>query len=165
MRAALLGSNGRQDLATRFRVKVDDSRLRRRLAALESELEAAREQTARDIAVEYLRRVIPRTPFRTGRARGGWHAYLLNQGLPVPIDGPGTGRGQIEGTFRTGRDRQGPFVEATNRVSYIRALEFGHSKQAPRGFARITEVEMNAGAAQDIARSNLNAAIKRAGRG
>lgn len=60
-----------------------------------------------DLATEFKRQVIPRTPIDKGRARAGWKQ-------------------------RTNVTQQ--IVE--NQVPYIERLEKGYSKQAPRGFVK-----------------------------
>ena len=63
-------------------------------------------------ANEFANRVIERTPVDTGRAKSGWELSLT----------------EAEATLR-------------NQVAYIRALEYGHSQQAPQGMVRVTIAE------------------------
>lgn len=68
--------------------------------------------TVKSARTEVLNRVVARTPKATGAAAAGWEAK---------VDGE---------TFTI-----------SNSVPYIRALEYGHSSQAPNGMVRITMAE------------------------
>lgn len=78
----------------------------------------------RALAFEFLKNVALLTPVDTGRARAGWYAAM------------GGGGGEGERVEITGKDSF--TIEITNRVHYIVYLEYGHSKQAPQGFVRVT---------------------------
>lgn len=108
----------------------------------------------RKIAVEFLRTVIPKTPVDTGRARGGWLPYLEKEGVRAPSGRPqGSGapdpaeerRGMQDGDFEESFGRLSSFVSIINGVSYLIALEYGSSDQAPAGMLRISMREMRAG--------------------
>ena len=68
-----------------------------------------------DVVDEAASEIQIRTPVDTGVARKGWK------------------RTEADG-----------YIYWTNGVDYIRALEYGHSKQAPRGMVRITLAELPA---------------------
>lgn len=112
----------------------------------------------RKVAIDFLGSVIPKTPVDTGRARGGWQAYLIAQGVPVRVTSqkPGGGRagafseaavaqGIAEGSYEEEFSRTDAFVALINAVEYIVYLEYGSSDQAPAGMVRITFREFEAG--------------------
>ena len=75
------------------------------------------EQAIDGLVTETLVTVRARTPIDTGNARAGWERF------PPGTSEPGT--------------QQWIF----NNVPYIVVLEYGHSRQAPNGMARITAAE------------------------
>ena len=75
------------------------------------------------VADEGLSRVSRRNPVDTGNSRSRWR-----------------------------KTASGDYIYVTNDAPYIRALEYGHSAQAPNGMVRRTMAEM-----PDIARGLLNA--------
>lgn len=87
------------------------------------------------LAFLFLQLVIPRTPVDTGRARAGW--YPASQAL-----GLGTGTGKGEGKIEKKLKGKKKHIDIYNRVHYIVYLEYGHSGQAPSGFARISLAEI-----------------------
>lgn len=102
----------------------------------------------RKTALEFCKRVIEKTPVDTGRARAGWHALLVDEGLPPQIHGTNVrqeavAEGLAEGTWREGgffgADQ---FIEIINGVDYIIDLEYGRSDQAPAGMMRVTFAEL-----------------------
>jgi len=99
----------------------------------------------RTLALEALRRLVLRTPVRTGRARGGWQ-LTIDRVAEDDVDRVDK-RGQTtinEGMAALGKIRFGCIVWIANNVEYIQALEDGHSKkQAPRGMFRITVQDLN----------------------
>ena len=85
---------------------------------------------------------IAMTPVDTSRARSGWFAYLKSNGLAPAGGGPGAAQGEKEGSFEEKITAHGMEVTIINRVPYIVALEYGHSKQAPNGMVRVTMQRM-----------------------
>jgi hypothetical protein len=95
------------------------------------------------IVLDLLRKVIRRTPVDTGRARGNWQ---------VSIDFPATGELEVlhenaHTIFARGNaaiKKLPPYkiVWLTNNVSYIVALENGHSKRSPEGMLRVSLAEI-----------------------
>lgn len=120
--------------------------------------EAQLDQVGRKVALTGYRRIILRTPVRTGRARGNW---LCAVGAPVEAtpdlaavnDTDRSGRstvatmqGEVEGwSPRTGRS-----IFLSNNLPYIGRLEHGSSTQAPNGMVAITLAELG-GIAEDAA--------------
>ena len=97
----------------------------------------------RKIALEVLRRVVMRTPVRSGRARGNWQTSV---GSPMDgeIDRTDKGGGAAIGDGASvidGWDVSNVAIFLMNNVPYIQALEDGHSTQAPSGMVKITVAE------------------------
>lgn len=98
----------------------------------------------RGVFFEVAKRIIDRTPVKTGRARGNWQA---SQGKPV------TGtveRDDLSGAAALAQvsavvqgHTSGEDLCLTNNLVYIRPLEEGHSKQAPSGMVALTVSEFN----------------------
>lgn len=90
------------------------------------------------VAADMFGRVVLRTPVDTGRARGNWQITFN-----VPAEGTSqqvdpTGRGAIsEITAKAAQWKDGA-IWLTNNLPYIERLEYGWSKQAPAGMARVT---------------------------
>lgn len=115
----------------------------------------------RAVALEFIKRVIEKTPVDFGRARAGWASYAVHLGRS-----PRIGSANREGSRRTGLAHESAtdaqrtglaegewrehlrgtdqFIELINGVPYIVHLEFGSSKQAPAGMMRLTFREMMA---------------------
>jgi hypothetical protein len=103
---------------------------------LKADREAIHERVGkihRAVMLEALKRLILRTPVKTGRARSNWHASH---------NAPDYRTGSEPVTPDLAIARETPTVEAgqpytisyvTNALPYIQALEDGHSKQAPEG--------------------------------
>lgn len=122
------------------------------------------QQLVRKVSLEVLRRVVLKTPVDTGRARGSWQttvnrppieekevaSYTKQTGETVS----GYTRGK-RGTDKTGSRvinqgllvltnyRLGQTVFISSNLSYIEALEHGHSKQAPAGMVAVTLAELS----------------------
>lgn len=101
----------------------------------------------RKIALECFSNVILRTPVDTGRARGNW---MISTGRPVaPAGGTGkcdkSGAGvlaEVEAALAAWDPLREGKIFLSNGLSYIMALEYGHSKQAPNGMARLSVEEI-----------------------
>ncbi len=112
--------------------------------------EEGRRKALHGIALDFLARVIKRTPVDTGRARAGWHSYLLATGSLMKAgaavargeDAEAIKLGRSEGFFSTNFRGKNASIEIVNAVPYIVFLEFGYSKQAPTGMMRVTMREM-----------------------
>jgi len=95
------------------------------------------------IAMEALRRVVMKTPVDTGRARGNWQVDINN----VPSGALETTDKSGEGTIAGGVAALAtlpPFgtIWIANNLPYIKALEDGHSSQAPTGMVSVTLAEL-----------------------
>lgn len=130
-------------------------------AIAEVEKDAAR-KALRAIALEFIKRVIEKTPVDFGRARAGWASFAVHLGRSPRLGvkgskgvggraGIGTvateeqAKGLAEGSFRESFRGTDQWIEIINGVSYIVLLEFGSSQQAPGGMMRITFREMQMG--------------------
>ncbi len=128
-----------------FSLKVETRRFEKFTKELTKGLTSEEATTALTaIALEFLKRVIQRTPKDTSRAAAGWLPFMDAQGVSLGLNGEGVAEGRSEGEFQV-RTGARPRVVIINRVPYIFRLEFGHSKQAPNGMVRITMREMRAG--------------------
>lgn len=115
-------------------------------------------KVARKIVLTAFRRVILRTPVKTGRARGGWLCTIGTPAIPTE------GLAAVNDTDRSGRNAvagaeegvgmwdplTGKAVILTNNVPYIGRLEHGSSTQAPNGMVAVTVAELG-GIAQEAA--------------
>lgn len=96
----------------------------------------------RKTMIDLVKKVIKKTPVDTGRARGGWTPYLIDQGVNTSA-GPPENASDGDFTEELGGTHQ--FIEVVNGVEYIVFLEFGSSDQAPGGMVRVTMRQMGAG--------------------
>lgn len=72
----------------------------------------------------------PGTPVDTGFARASWVF-----GVGAAPTSPGMGPGGVQSAIAAAP--LGPTWVLANHTPYIRALEYGHSKQAPQGMVRV----------------------------
>ena len=95
---------------------------------------------------EIFKRIVMRTPVRTGRARAAWHMLPPNTpgdsyAYTVPA-GPHQAQAQSFDGSLSGA-HTGPWDTIIgNNVDYIIALEAGHSRQAPNGMVAVTLLEL-----------------------
>lgn len=96
----------------------------------------------RKIALDVFRRVIMKSPVDTGRFRGNWQVAIGNipAGTLAIDDKSGTAT-MAKVTAATMRLNAGEVIHLVNNLAYARALEYGHSKQAPNGMVRLTLAE------------------------
>lgn len=101
--------------------------------------EAKIEMAVRKIALDVFREVIMMSPVDRGRFRGNWQCAVGNvpQGTLELDDKTGTATiSKVEAeVLGLGA---GQTIYLVNNLEYARALEFGHSQQAPNGFVRLT---------------------------
>lgn len=104
-------------------------------------------ETVQVIGMEVLRRVVMKSPVKTGRFRGNWLVELgvETEDTPETPDKAGTAtiaRGSSVITSMTQ-----PFVNLVvyNSTPYALLLEQGYSKKAPNGMVGITFLEIVAG--------------------
>jgi|GEM_PF-6170638 len=106
--------------------------------------EVKKEPTLRNVMFFLLGEVIKLTPIKTGFARGSWMPYLREVGGAVPGAGKVTANysraaekeGEDEGSWDESKSGRAFTIKVASHVPYILRLEFGWSKQAPRGMLR-----------------------------
>jgi len=95
------------------------------------------------VAIDLETNLIARTPKDTGRAAASW-VVGVNRSPQDPILPDKKGRGALSGEVQGALNRAraeiakplgpGGYIEIANGVQYIKRLNNGYSKQAPRGF-------------------------------
>lgn len=119
----------------------------------------------RVVAFDFLRRVIQKTPVRTGRARAGWHSYLLANGRPTSGGDPvAVAEGRRASAYREDFTGSEQFIILVNAVRYIVLLEFGSSRQAPAGMMRLTFREIQARTLTRAMTDQLSRTVRQANR-
>lgn len=111
------------------------------------------ERAVKDCAQAVLRSVVENTPVDTGLARSNWTPELDRafEGL-FPARAPGkdgsTGEENAAATIEAGVPtieafdiKKNESIHVTNNAGHIRALNDGHSKQAPAGFVQIAVMD------------------------
>ena len=108
-------------------------------------------EVQRAVALQLTSSVITRTPVDTGRARGNWNAEI---GRADNSTSDTRTASDAERQARQASDdfAPGTVLFLTNALPYIRALEYGSSRQSPRGMVRITAEEF----AQAVRRAARN---------
>jgi hypothetical protein len=104
------------------------------------------------VGLEVVRRVIPRTPVDTGRARVGWQVSQDSRIDTAPEAGVGPSGGANasaaaasalqDALAQIAKVRAFSVTYIQNNVEYIGFLEGGSSKQAPNGMLGITLAEV-----------------------
>ena len=95
------------------------------------------------IVLEALKRLVEKTPVKTGRARGNWQATIdaAAEGQLEVLDKDG-GATITKGIAALTGLPPYSIVWISNNVDYIEFLEDGSSKQAPAGMLAITVEEL-----------------------
>ena len=88
------------------------------------------------------RRIIMRTPVRTGRAKNSWHTVKGNE--PDAFQYTDNEGNAFDGALGLPAGDPWEAVVGSN-VVYMIALEAGHSRQAPNGMVAITLAEIEGG--------------------
>ncbi len=98
----------------------------------------------RRIAMAALRKVVIRTPHKTGCARANWNVSVNqdNTGHNLNITDYEGGKTISKGTQTITSMTIGNTLYITNTVPYIMRLEYGYSRQWPNGFLRLTANEI-----------------------
>lgn len=96
----------------------------------------------RKISLDMFRRVIMKSPVDTGRFKGNWQVAIgsIPAGTLEVNDKTGTAT-IARVTAATLGLQAGETIYLVNNLEYARALEYGHSKQAPAGMVRISVAE------------------------
>lgn len=109
------------------------------------------------ISLDLLRRIVQRTPAKTGRARSSWDMTLGSPSdfLPPEIEGTAPAADPMQkftssfagggmGFHNAAAGIDGlQAVYIVSNLPYIEPLENGHSKQAPAGMVRLSMAEVS----------------------
>lgn len=98
----------------------------------------------RKFSLEALSFVIQMSPVLSGRFKGNWQAQIGSYPTDSLLRTDKSGQitiGQVSAVVQT--FTSGSVLYMVNNVSYARALEYGHSKQAPEGMVRVTVAHFN----------------------
>lgn len=100
-------------------------------------------QLVRLVTLDVLRRVVLKSPVRTGRFRANWNVGVGKPNLSTSEETANTamqkGQAQVKG-IEDGKI----VVYVSNNLDYAEALENGSSKQAPQGVLGVTVAEIKA---------------------
>ena len=125
---------------------MDLKRLAVRIRQVGTAVEENAGKLVRMIALSVDTAVVSATPVDTGRARSNWQVEIgnpANSVLPAFVPGqegdtvgPNTQMALALGTAKIAAYKIGETIHLTNNLSYIAALNNGHSAQAPAGFVQ-----------------------------
>lgn len=125
---------------------TDDPRIfELQVAAFVAKAKGNVDLVVRRVALDLFKRVIVKSPVDTGRFKGNWQVAIgaIPAGTLEIDDKAGTAT--IARMTATALNlKAGEIIYLVNNLEYARALEYGHSKQAPGGMVRITVAEFNA---------------------
>lgn len=88
--------------------------------------------------------LVDKSPVDTGRFRANWQygSQRVNTDTGSAADGSGrSAMGRI--ATEIANWKAGQTIYLTNSLPYARALEYGHSKQAPQGMVRLTVMDFS----------------------
>lgn len=93
----------------------------------------------RKIALDVFKRVIIKSPVKSGRFKGNWQVAIgsIPAGTLEVNDKDGTAT-IARVTAEAMKLQAGQTITLINNLPYARRLEYGHSKQAPSGMVRLT---------------------------
>jgi hypothetical protein len=99
----------------------------------------------RKVALDLFSRVIQKSPIDTGRFKGNWQVAIgsIPAGTLEVNDKDGSAT-IARVTAEVLGLKAGDVITLVNNLAYARALEYGHSKQAPAGMVRLTVTEYGA---------------------
>lgn len=103
------------------------------------------DQVSRKIALTAYRRIILRTPVKTGRARGNWQCTIGSPagGTLYTEDQSGAKAvSAMQARVLAWKAVSGVSILLTNNLPYIGKLEHGSSIQAPNGMVGLTVAEL-----------------------
>lgn len=113
------------------------------------------DELGRGLGLETLRRLMQKTPVDTGRAKANWNVSRGSPDLTTTThtdERRALRKGQLTvGFFRLSKED----LWLANGLPYIERLEYGWSKQAPLGMARLTVSELEPLARRIGARLNV----------
>jgi len=113
----------------------------------------------RGIVIDLLKRIHRGSPVDTGRSRAGWSKFLVDHGVFLE-QGPRMDC-VYEGTMKSAwsedlGSKTRKFITVVNGVKYVVYLEFGWSRQAPRGMVRVSMQEMAREAPKQLKRAIID---------
>jgi hypothetical protein len=100
--------------------------------------------SVRKVCLQVLAGVVLKTPVDTGRARGNWQASVNAPSTVATDDKDKTGVVTISAAKAAVDGAPGNVFWLANNLPYIERLEYGHSKQSPKGMVRLTIKEVKA---------------------
>jgi len=92
----------------------------------------------RKVVIDMTSEMVRMTPVDTGHARSNFFWGISRVGTIDPTRSANGAPSLTRAAAFAANVRAGGVVYLTNNLPYIMPLEFGHSKQAPAGMARIT---------------------------
>lgn len=109
-----------------------------------AELSGNSDKLCRGVLLETHKRVMQKTPVRSGRARANWNVSVGAPDTSINNDATSAdvGAKQAEALSVVGQFKAGDTGYVTNSLPYIPELEDGRSKQAPGGMIKVTVAEM-----------------------
>lgn len=109
------------------------------LSAFANKSDKKMSQIARRVFIDISTDVIRKTPVLTGRARSNWLPEINKFSNVTTLDNDKTiKRNMTKVLDKTSQFKLGDRLTLTNNLSYITALEYGHSQQSPSGMLRIS---------------------------
>lgn len=112
-------------------------------AAFAEKVEGRIQEVTRWVALEALRRVILKSPVRSGRFKGNWQAALsVRPDGTLDVVDPSGSATLAEGSRNISQLRPYEVVYLSNNVPYAQKIEEGHSGQAPAGVVAVTVAEL-----------------------
>lgn len=99
----------------------------------------------RKVSLDLFFRVIEKSPVDTGRFKSNWQVSInsIPQGTLATFDKSGASSLARVRAASVGF-AAGQIIYLVNNLEYARALEYGHSKQAPAGMVRLSVMEYGA---------------------
>lgn len=135
--------------------KADVAAFNRDLTKMQSVYEGQAADFLKEVALDFIARVIEYTPVDTGRAASAWWPAADSLGAGVLAeqranDGPGKDEGEqqlgrSEGRYAEQLDGRRKWILIANGVPYIMALEFGTSNQGGHAMVRRALAEIRSG--------------------
>lgn len=84
--------------------------------------------------------VVEKTPVKTGRARGNWHASKGSAEQEILERETHTPLSEEMAVIQSSKGDETIYIQ--NNLPYINRLEYGYSTQAPQGMVRLTMQEV-----------------------
>ena len=120
---------------------TNDAQFRAELVKFETKTEKDLVTLHRFVSLLLLRRLVLKTPVKTGRAEGNWQT-AIGSAVEGDIDRLDGEVAIIEGLRTLAKLKPFETVWISNNLDYIEVLEAGHSQQAPAGFFAISIAEL-----------------------